>query len=162
MGIFQMPRIIVHGNVYQRVGRKRQSGFVGCLYAKQTIESPVRPAEPPRVGNLAQCPDGAVRTRVHHGFGPRENSSHPVVEFSAGRQKTHPSKPVQTRKSDFVPYHFANQFIIPRSVKNKINDKKRCVSGFRVKIVIKRPKNTDVPALFPTDRHITFRPYSML
>lgn len=62
MGIFQMPRIIVHGNVYQRVGRKRQSGFVGCLYAKQTIESPVRPAEPPRVGNLAQCQDGAVRT----------------------------------------------------------------------------------------------------
>ena len=92
MGIFQMPRIIVHGNVYQRVGRKRQSGFVGCLYAKQTIESPVRPAEPPRVGNLAQCPDGAIRTRVHHGFGPRENSFHPVVEFSAGRQKTRQSQ----------------------------------------------------------------------
>ena len=102
MGIFQMPRIIAHDDVYQRVGRKRQSGLVGCLYAEQTIESPVRPTEPSRVGNLAQCPDGTVRTRVHHGFGPRENSFHPVVEFPAGSQKAGQS---QYKHEDSISSH---------------------------------------------------------
>jgi len=87
-----MPRIIIYSDIYQRVGRKRLPYLASGLRTKPNLESPVRPAEPPRVGNLAQCQDGAVRTRIHHGFGPRENSSHPVVEFSAGRQKTRQSQ----------------------------------------------------------------------
>ncbi len=102
MGIFQMSRIISYSDVYQRVRRKWLPYLVSRLRTKQTIESPVRPAEPSRIGNLAQCPDGTVRTRVHHGFGPRENPFHPVVEFPAGSQKAGQS---QYKHEDSISSH---------------------------------------------------------
>lgn len=87
-----MPRIIIYSDIYQRVGRKRLPYLASSLRTKQTIESPVRPAEPPRVGNLAQCPTALSGHESITDSALERIPPIPVVEFSAGRQKTRQSQ----------------------------------------------------------------------